>query len=182
MSDQTQGGELQRPGAATTFGILSIIFAGFSLIFTGLIGAIGAFTARAVRASGGIFGALAEADPEAAEAMGEAANMFRDAMGASAQTVFLSTLIFSVLAIVVAAVQLAAGVGLLKGGEKTLNINKIYAFAAIGLAVVRVVVNLVLGIPVGWFGNIIGLAYPILILTLVVGNQTVQEWVAKKNA
>lgn len=182
MSDQTQGDELQRPGAATTFGILSIIFAGFSLIFTGLVGAIGAFTARAVRASGGFFGALAEADPDAAEAMGEAANMFRDAVGASASTVFITTLLFSLLAIVIAAVQLAGGIGLLKGGEKTLNINKIYAFAAIGLVIVRVVVNIIVGVPVGWFGNIIGLAYPILILTLIVNNAAVQEWVAKKNA
>lgn len=182
MSDQTQGGGVQRPGAASAFGILSIIFAGFSFIVTGLIGAIGAFTARVVGASAGIFGAIAESDPEAAEAMGEAANMVRDAVGTTAQTAFLTTLIFAVLAIVIAAIQLAGGIGLLKGGEKTLNINKIYAFAAIGLSIVRIAVNLIIGLPVGWFGNIIGLAYPILILTLVVGNQAVQEWVAKKNA
>ncbi len=143
------------------------------------MGAVGAFTARA---SQGFFGALSQADPEAAEAVNEAANMFRDSFGASMQTVFLSTLIFAVLAIVISALQMAGGIGLLKGGQKTLNINKIYAFAAIGLAIVRVVVNIVVGLPVGWFGNIIGLAYPILILTLVVNNQKVQEWIAKKNA
>ncbi len=187
MSDQSSGGAPARPGAATAFGVLSIIFGALSLILQGIVGMVSAFAARVSRGAMGFMsdvqGAIASEDPEAAEAMGEAmgeaAKAARGALGGGA---FIANLLFAILAIAIAALLLAAGISLLKGSKNTIKLNQMYAYAAIGLVVVRTIVNIVIGLHVGWFGAIIGLVYPILILVLVVKSQDIENWVASVNS
>lgn len=182
MSEQVQNGS-QKPGAVTAMGVLSIIFGSLAIIAQGIVGMVTAFAARV--SSGSFLNelqtAVGEESDEAAEAMGEMANAFQSAAGVSAQMLFLTGLIFSILALIVAVLQLSSGIALLKGGQSAIKLNAIYAYSAIGVTVIRVVLYIIIGRPVAWFWSVFGLVYPILIIALVVNSATVKEWHAKQN-
>ncbi len=182
MSEEVQNGN-KKPGAVSAMGVLSIIFGALAIIVQGIAGMVSAFGARV--SSGGFLNELQSAvgaeSEEAADAMGEMASAFQSAAGVSAQTLFLTGLVFSVLALVVAVLQLSSGIALVKGGPSAIKLNAIYAYSAIGVTVIRVVLYVVIGRPVAWFWSVFGLVYPILIIALVVKSTAVKEWHAKQN-
>lgn len=180
MSDHPQdvGGQqpTQKPGAVTAFGVLNIVFGALSLIVSGIVGLVTAFASRFMNEGMGMLGELARETGSEREV--EEMNRFLEesGVGGAVNAAFTSGLIFSILAILLNAFLLAAGIMLLKNSKAAIAANRLYGFIAIALVVVQIIVNAAIGLGIGWFGAIIGLVYPILVLALVAYNKSVKQY------
>ncbi len=180
MSDQSQetGGQpVQKPGAVTAIGVLNIVFGAISLIASGIVGLVNAFASQAMGALGEFGRALGEIDADAAEGVDMMERALEESGAAgTVRAAFTVGLIFSILQILLNAFLLAAGIMLLKASKSALAANRIYGFAAIALVVIQTIINAAIGLGVGWFGAIIGVVYPVLVLALVVYSKNVQNY------
>lgn len=159
MSDQNtnqtpeaSSGGPARPGVVTAFGVLHIVFGGLSII-------------------GAIIGLAGSA------AVGGMARGF----GASTGGAIAVAVIFSILALAVAVVLLIAGILLIGGKKPALKLSLVYVIASLGVRVLNIIVGLIMGVGLGWTFTIIGIAYPLVVLFVLVMNDDAKTYIEKQN-
>jgi len=159
MSDQNtnqtpeaSSGGPARPGVVTAFGVLHIVFGGLSII-------------------GAIIGLAGSA------AVGGMARGF----GASTGGAVAVAVIFSILALAVAVVLLIAGILLIGGKKPALKLSLVYVIASLGVRVLNIIVGLIMGVGLGWTFTIIGIAYPLVVLFVLVMNDDAKAYIEKQN-
>jgi len=136
----------------TAFGVLHIVFGGLSII-------------------GAIIGLAGSA------AVGGMARGF----GASTGGAVAVAVIFSILALAVAVVLLIAGILLMGGKKPALKLSLVYVIASLGVRVLNIIVGLIMGVGLGWTFTIIGIAYPLVVLFVLVMNDDAKTYIEKQN-
>jgi hypothetical protein len=192
MSDQNMNeaagapaGGSEKPGAVKAIGILNIIFGAFGIV-NGL-GRIGCSVG--CRSLSGLAAAELGADVPM-KALNSAMNM---------------QILFSVLGFAVSVLLLIAGILLVKEKKKAISINLVYVIASIVVQVASIIVinsimsgvktmlldsgvggremeAVISGMGMGFtmvLGGLLGIAYPVLVLLLVVINKKVKAYLEK---
>ncbi len=149
QGSQGDAGE-PRPTVVTAFGVLHIVFGAFSII-----GAIIAIGGSAVgSAIGGSMGVRGGA--------------------------FAVITIFAVLALIVAVILLIAGILLLGRKKAGLTLSLVYVIASIAVRIINIIVSMiVIGGGIGWSFTVIGIAYPIVVLIVLILNKNVKAYFGK---
>jgi hypothetical protein len=161
MSDQntnqtpeaSSGGGSARPGAVTAFGVLHIVFGALSII-------------------GAIIGLAGSA----------AAGGLARGVGVSTGGAVAVGVIFSILALGVSVILLIAGIMLLGGKKPAIKLSLVYVIASLGVRVLNIIVGLILGLGLGWTFTIIGIAYPLVVLFVLVMNEDAKAYIEKQSS